>query len=770
MSALKVLCLDIEGGRGGSSRSLLQALSALDRRRVAPTVVCRRGGWIEEAYRALEIPCRIEPETPTLTALHRTSRNLAVNALFRMRDWPRSAAFRERLLQAVDESDLVHLNHISLTPLAGWMRRLRPAIPVTLHIRTMPVRSVFASRQARAARAACDGFAFITENERLHFESQAGGAAPGAVIYNPAQPIPPGTAPLDAIPADDRLKVACLSNYSHSRGIDRLVDVAAALPEAARRRILFIVAGDMRLTGRLPGALGDVARRGGTLADHAAACGVASSFLFLGHVTEPERVLAAADVLVKPTREANPWGRDILEAMAAGVPVASVGWCDRFVESGETGLLQPRFDAPALADWLTAVDGDRTRLRALGERARRRAETLCAPPRSAAALVDFWERTARGEVVEGQAREGPTPARSTPRLAGVLPSFAGGGAERVVLSLLRGVKDAGGAAELIALDGKGPLADKAVGLDRVQVLDRRRLRRAAPALIGAIRWARPEVLFASQAHLNAGLLFLKPLLGSVRLVVREANMPSACLANGHWPGWFKPLYRRALRRADLVIATSQQMALEFERDFRVRPERLRVVYNPVDEAEIRDAAAAGAVRRPGTGRRFVAAGRLVRQKGFGRLVEWMAAMDAADHLTILGEGPERRRLERLIAGCGVENRVDLAGYSGDAWRWMAGADALLMSSLWEGMPNAALEALAVGAPVIATAESGAIAEVAALAPPGAVRVAKDGPGFIAAMRAVRPGPAGLRASLLPQDMQRDRAVAAFAAWVGELAR
>src|SRR3546814_16059692 len=105
----------------------------------------------------------------------------------------------------------------------------------------------------------------------------------------------------------------------------------------------------MQLPRSLPGVLGSIARRGGTLADYAAAKGVGDMFLFLGHVTEPERVLAGCHALIKPTRENNPWGRDIVEAMAHGRPVISVGPWAKFVETGATGILPPIFDAPALA-------------------------------------------------------------------------------------------------------------------------------------------------------------------------------------------------------------------------------------------------------------------------------------------------------------------------------------------------------------------------------------------------------------------------------------
>ena len=381
---------------------MYQALQALDRSLVAPTVTCRRGGWIEEAYAGLGIPCRVEPTMPRMTALDRESRNAVDLLRFWFKSWPGAKAFRRRLLAAADSAELVHCNHISLTPLAVWLRRKRPNLRITLHIRTRPYLTQYGAYQARSAARTFDGFVFITENERDYFIAQSGGAfggvgssdPPGPVIYNPIAAAGGSVKALPEIPADDRLRAVCLSNFALVRGVDRLVDVAAAVPEDSRDAILFVVAGDISLGGNLPGLLGKVRAEGGTLADYARSRGVADQFCFLGYVSEPERVLAAGHVLLKPTRRDDPWGRDILEAMVAGLPVASVGRYDRFVETGQTGLLQPHFDANELANWLVSLAADRSTAEGLGRNAAERAQRLCDPTARAGDLARFWRKVA----------------------------------------------------------------------------------------------------------------------------------------------------------------------------------------------------------------------------------------------------------------------------------------------------------------------------------------------------------------------------------------
>jgi glycosyltransferase involved in cell wall biosynthesis len=398
---LRILCLDIEGGHGGSSRSLLNSLSALPRQAAAVEVVCRRGGWIEGAYLDIGIHCSIETTMPTFTTLDQGSRNLFDGFQFLLRRWPQSANFRSRLLEKLETVDLVHCNHISLFMLARWLKQQRPNVPVTMHIRTQPSPTIAARWQAQIAAKTCDGLIHISENEQAHFAALSLNQRrpPEAVIYNPVAANEHSSSGANllhpSIPRDGRLIVTCLSNFAYARGVDRLVKIAQSVPPELKENILFVVAGEIALNGKLPPQLARIAKHGGSLADYATKVNVSDQFLFLGHVNEPSAVLAASDVLLKPTRGNNPWGRDILEAMANELPVASVGRYKKFVETGQTGLLQDAFDAQEVADWLTKLDADRDYLNVLGRKAKARIVALCDPADRAWDILKFWHDVAQ---------------------------------------------------------------------------------------------------------------------------------------------------------------------------------------------------------------------------------------------------------------------------------------------------------------------------------------------------------------------------------------
>ena len=135
-------------------------------------------------------------------------------------------------------------------------------------------------------------------------------------------------------------------------------------------------------------------RQGLGLPDYAERCGVADMFLFLGHVSDPERVLAGCDALIRLSRRADTWGRDVIEAMAHAKPVIAVGQWDGFVEDRETGVRMKTFDAGLIAAQICGLADHPAQCRKLGQQARIRINHLCDGPGLAAQLLDVWQRVA----------------------------------------------------------------------------------------------------------------------------------------------------------------------------------------------------------------------------------------------------------------------------------------------------------------------------------------------------------------------------------------
>jgi glycosyltransferase involved in cell wall biosynthesis len=352
----------------------------------------------------------------------------------------------------------------------------------------------------------------------------------------------------------------------------------------------------------------------------------------------------------------------------------------------------------------------------------------------------------------------------------ILPDLNGGGAERVTLNLLNSCTARGLRVGLLSFFDCGPLRHSLVPAVERHVLGTGSLRRSLVPLIGTIRGLRPAVVFSTLGYVNVAILALRVFFPSgTRVWVREANLPSISLPNNQFPRAMRWAYTVLYRRSDLLICSSSRMKDEFVREFGVPTEKIRVLANPVNEIAIRQHAILMALPRAPS-RRFVAAGRLTRQKGFDHLLDMFAELgDAEAELVILGEGPLETPLKQQALKLGISSRVRFEGFANNPWAWFATADAYLLPSYWEGMPNAALEALACGLPVIATPKSGGIAEVAVVAEPGAVQVVAVGKPFIEAMRKVPCRSKDiLPPSLMPAQYRLESVVHTFVSWLNQI--
>ena len=389
---LKVLALDIEGGHGGSSKSLYTSILHLDLNEVNVEVWCKRKGSIQQRYMDIGVCCRVKPDMPKVSALPRLSRNTYAHAVF-LWQFVRAYHFRAELLDEINNRfDVVHFNHESLAWLGVWLRS-RTNAGFVLHNRTMLRDSFFARAQIRAMNTAADDVIFITENEQENVRRLGIGNL-GSVIYNPVESYKKPSKCHQLESDRTTFKVCCLSNFSWNRGLDRLVEVAEVLKSRKRTNIQFVVLGEAALSGSLPGELGKIARNGGTLVDYAVLKGVSDMFMFLGHVSKPESVLFVCDMVVKLSRELNPWGRDILEGMAMGKPIIGIGTYEGFVKNDETGYLLSHYDAKHIADKIVYLADNPEKSSRMGLNARKLVEEKCNGVKRAHDLVQVW-RNAR---------------------------------------------------------------------------------------------------------------------------------------------------------------------------------------------------------------------------------------------------------------------------------------------------------------------------------------------------------------------------------------
>jgi glycosyltransferase involved in cell wall biosynthesis len=170
-----------------------------------------------------------------------------------------------------------------------------------------------------------------------------------------------------------------------------------------------------------------------------------------------------------------------------------------------------------------------------------------------------------------------------------------------------------------------------------------------------------------------------------------------------WLKAMRDLMLSGARRYLIPSATLAGLAAEWRL---VRGDRIVVLPNPISVPEIGDRDELR--RRHGfDGPTLVFAGRLSLQKALDVALRAVAACEGVA-LVVAGDGPERPRLDRLVAELGLGDRVRFLGAQPreTVLELLAAADAEVLSSGWENFPHALIEGLAVGTPVISTGGGG----------------------------------------------------------------
>jgi glycosyltransferase involved in cell wall biosynthesis len=288
------------------------------------------------------------------------------------------------------------------------------------------------------------------------------------------------------------------------------------------------------------------------------------------------------------------------------------------------------------------------------------------------------------------------------RVLFIINSLAGGGAERVMCTLLRASQGELGNSQisLLLLDREAAMYDVPRWIDVQQLDCRHSLLRSIWSVWRAVARARPDLTVSFLTRSNVANIIAGTLLG-IPAVVSERVNTSSHLGTGAGATVARLLVKATYPKARRIIAVSQGVADDLHASFGVRGDRMAVIANPIDLDAIRAQAESG-TPVPIDGSYAVTMGRLVPNKNFGMLIEAFARSGIAGRLLILGDGPERDALSRQIERLGLGGRVVMPGFSANPFPTLARAAFYVSPSNAEGFPNSLLEAMSVGLPVIST--------------------------------------------------------------------
>jgi len=234
-------------------------------------------------------------------------------------------------------------------------------------------------------------------------------------------------------------------------------------------------------------------------------------------------------------------------------------------------------------------------------------------------------------------------------------------------------------------------------------------------LTKTIRQERPDFIITGQPAANISVVLAKLFSGTgkkTKVIISEHSPILMWLTNRKNNFLLKLILRLAIiilyRFADRVIVVSDFLISDLSKTALMPKRRIRRIYNPVITPELMEKAGQNA-NHPWllekSGPVIIAVGRLSKQKNFPLLLKGFA-LARTEHpalrLIILGDGPERQELEKLASALSIADAISMPGFDKNPYAFLRHADIFILSSNFEGLPTALIEALACGTPVIST--------------------------------------------------------------------
>ncbi|MFL0810117.1 MAG: glycosyltransferase [Agarilytica sp.] len=298
----------------------------------------------------------------------------------------------------------------------------------------------------------------------------------------------------------------------------------------------------------------------------------------------------------------------------------------------------------------------------------------------------------------------------SPKLA-VLISFSGaGGVEKMVMNLVREFAKHLPTLDLLVLRASGPhFSDIPANVNVIHLKSQHTLT-AIPELARYMKHTPIQSLLVAKDRATRAAVIARSISGrDIRIVARlGTNLSTALAHRSRVSAWFRTApMQRLYAKVNKIVAVSEGVAQDTLKITKVEPERVMVIRNPVITEQIskrQDDEALHPWLTDKTTTVIMGVGRLSIQKDFTCLLEAFAKVRAQREckLIILGEGKLRESLESNIETLGIQADVALPGFQKNVHAWLQAADLFVLSSRWEGSPNALTEALAMGTPSVST--------------------------------------------------------------------
>ena len=339
---MRILHIDIEGGFGGSSRSLAMFVIGIQRlqaKNYSSHVLCKTAGPVQLIYDKLDTRCEVFPHMLSRIPLAKYNFRNCLTAVPQLLD-----VFRLHRKIVSCKPDILHLNYAGLM-LNGILLKLNGFKGhIVIHSRVVWPQNAVARLFTRLLLRSCDHVIAIADPVMQAHIANGFPSDKISVIHNPS--ISSCTSDNSDKQDQSVCRISYFGTLGNLKGPDRLIELADVLE---KREFPF----DMRIYGAPPRRRSFTKKLDSeflSILERQKKTSDLYHFSYEGHVADPESRIAASDFIVRPSRDNDPWGRDVIETMSHGKVIIATGYFDGFVKNDVNGFIVGEWDVNHVAD------------------------------------------------------------------------------------------------------------------------------------------------------------------------------------------------------------------------------------------------------------------------------------------------------------------------------------------------------------------------------------------------------------------------------------
>lgn len=297
------------------------------------------------------------------------------------------------------------------------------------------------------------------------------------------------------------------------------------------------------------------------------------------------------------------------------------------------------------------------------------------------------------------------------------PNMHGGGAERVISTLITSFSEKGYNIDLLLLKKEGPYLKDIPSNVNVIEFGSKKLIYSIPKLIKYLFLNKPDIIFTSHIHFSTVVAFFSKIPSpQTSVIIRQPTMLYPSQKKMNFLDLLRlKIFRCSLNFVDKIVLSSNFMRDEFLKFSFSTSHKIFVVHNPVNinNVKINCKEEINVLFFDNNLPKIISVGRMTEVKDFSTLIKAFSIVrnKVPCNLIILGDGSLKPNLIELTKKLCIEDYVLMPGFVNNPHKYIAASDIFVSCSLWEGFPNVLVEAMACDVKIVATDCEGGTSEI-----------------------------------------------------------